>query len=180
MRRKHLTFSIVFLVLCSFIALVAVSQQKSRLQLYAEMEDAKDRLYNPAYGAYPIYKSAFDELESEIQSFIKNHGELQGTKLSPKLDPGSALLDGIDKNLTAKRLSGALKTQLQNIGTKQDSVAYLWLDVQAAWYAYYDAVGAYNYELSPNEQIGITEPEKETETPLFFCNPPLDAPVIFV
>ena len=92
MRRKHLTFSIVFLLLCSFIALVAFSQQKSRLQLSAEMKAAWEDLYNPAYGAYPIYKSAFDELESAIKKFIENHKKLKGIKLSTKLDPVSQLI----------------------------------------------------------------------------------------
>ena len=170
MRQKHLTFSIVFLVLlCSIIALVAFSQQKSRLQLEAEMEAAKDNLYNPAYGAYPIYKSAFDELESAIKTFIENHEKLKGIKLSTKLDPVSQLIDGIDKNLQVKHLSDAMKTQLASIEMQQNWVAFLWLEVQKAWYAYYDAVGAYNYGLSPEEQIGITAPEKETETPLWFC-----------
>ena len=169
MRKKHLTFSIVFLLLCSFIALVAVSQQKSRLQLAAEMKQAEDNLYNAEHGAWPEYEREFNKLEGMIQSFISNHQELSSIKLSPKLDPISQLGDGIEKNLKAKHLSDAMKQQLADIETQQNEVAFLWLDVQAAWYAYYDAVGAYNYGLSPEEQIGITEPSKKTETPLWFC-----------
>lgn len=170
MRQKHLTFIIVFLVLlCSIIALVAVSQQKSRNQLYAEMVAAKDELYNPDSGAYPLYKSAFDDLEADIKSFIKAHEQLKGIRLSPRLDPLSQLIDGIEKNLKAKYLSDDMKKQLEAIGNKQNNVAFLWLDVERAWDNYYTAVGEYNYGLSPNERIGITKPEQETETPLWFC-----------
>ena len=176
MRRKHFIFAVaISLLLGSFVALVAVSQEKSRLQLYAEMDQAEKDLYNPDYGAYPIYKSAFDDLEGKIQSFILAHGELTGTKLSPKADWISALIDGIDKNLKAKRLSDSLKNQLTAIETQGNEVEFLWLDVAAAWHTYYNAVGAYNYHLtqsgSPSEElIGITEPTKETPTSLYFCN----------
>ena len=176
MRRKHLIFAVaISLLLGSFVALVAVSQEKSILQLQAEMHDARERLYNPDHGAYPIYKSAFDDLEGKIQSFISAHGELTGIALSPKLDPINQLIDGVEKNLTAKRLSDSLKAQLTAIDTQGYEVEFLWLDVQAAWHAYYNAVGAYNYHLtqsgSPSEElICITEPTKETPTSLYFCN----------
>ena len=96
MRRKHLIFAVaISLLLCSFIALVAVSQQKSLRQLKAEVDDARERLYNPEYGAWPIYKSAFDSLEGKIQKFIEDHGKLTAIELSPKLEWASAFVDGI-------------------------------------------------------------------------------------
>ena len=174
MRRKHLTFTLVFLLLCSFIALVAVSQQKSIRQLENEMETAYKNLYNPDYGAWPVYTEAFDDLEAKIRKFIEDHEKLKSISLSPKLDPGSALLDGIDKNLQAFQLSSSMNQQLVEIETLGNKVEFLWLDVQAAWYAYYDAVGAYNYAVSPNERVGIREPSKQTPTPLYFCAGPCD------
>lgn len=176
MRRKHLIFSIAFLLLCSFVALIAVSQQKTLLQLEVEMNNAKDRLYNPDNGAYPEYKEAFDTLEGKIKKVISDHGNLKGIKLSPKLEWGSALVDGIDKNMTAKYLSDSIRQQLVDIETWGNHVEFLWLDVQAAWYAYYNAVGAYNYKLRHDYNmgddglVGIQEPSKETPTPLYFCS----------
>ena len=77
MRRKHLIFAVaISLLLGSFVALVAVSQQKSLRQLENEMEAAWNDLYNPEYGAWPIYKSAFDSLEGKIQKFIRHYNDL--------------------------------------------------------------------------------------------------------
>jgi len=139
------------------------------------MNQAEKDLYNPDYGAYPEYKSAFDTLEGMIKKVISDHGKLKGIKLSPKLEWGSALIDGVNKNMTAKYLSDSIRQQLSAIETQGNHVAFLWLDVQAAWYAYYNAVGAYNYTLrhdynaSDDELVGIREPSKETPTPLYFC-----------
>ena len=85
MQRKHLIFSIVFLLLCSFIALVAVSQQKSIRQLENEMEEAKDALYLDPHGAYPRYKAKFDFYEGKIQKFITEH---TAASVSPR-DPSA-------------------------------------------------------------------------------------------
>ena len=174
MRQKHLILGLLFLVLCSFVALISVSQQKSLLQLENEKDAAWNVLYNPESGAWPEYKSAFDKLQGKIQKFIEDHGKLKGIKLSPKLDPANQLLDGISKGLTAKRLTDSMRQQLVEIEQQGNHVEFLWLDVQAAWYAYYDAVGAYNYEVSPEERIGIREPEKLVPTPLYFCYGPCD------
>ncbi len=176
MRRKHLIFAVaISLLLGSFVALIAVSQQKTLRQLENEMEAAWNNLYNPEYGAWPIYKSAFDKLEGKIKKFIEDHEKLQGIKLSPKLDWASALVDGVNKNLEAKHLSTSLRQQLSAIETLGNEVEFLWLDVQAAWYAYYDAVGAYNYAISPEERIGITEPTKLSPTAIFLCAGSCDA-----
>ena len=85
MQRKHLTFSIVFLLLCSFIALVAVSQQKSIRQLEAEKEAAWNALYLEPHGAYPRYKAKFDFYEGKIQKFITEH---TAASVSPR-DPSA-------------------------------------------------------------------------------------------
>lgn len=95
MRRKHLICSIVFLLICSFITLVAVSQQKSFDQVETEMETAYKNLYNPEFGAWPVYKEAFDELDESIKEFIEDHGELKSMQVTPKLDPVSQLIEGV-------------------------------------------------------------------------------------
>ena len=176
MRRKHLTFSIVFLLLCSFIALVAVSQEKSLRQLENEMETAYKNLYNPEYGAWPRYKAKFDFYQGKILEFITEHNKLTGTKLSPKLEWASALVDGIDKNMTAYYLSESLKTLLVEIDNAGNDASFFYIDVVLkAWYEYYDAVGAYNYKVSPEERISIQQPSEYAATPIFLCQGSCDA-----
>ena len=125
----------------------------------------------PEFGAWPVYKEAFDELEADIKDFIKDHGELKGMQVTPKLDPVSQAIEGVQKNVNAFRLSSSMKTRLTNIETQGHEVEFLWLEVEFAWYVYYDAVAAYNSHphRGSKDQIWIQEPSKKTPTPLYFC-----------
>lgn len=81
MRRKHLTFSIVFLLLCSFVALIAVSQQKPLTQLVAEKDKAFRELYTPPDGAWPVYESEFDVLQDRIQTVMTKVKAQRGIRI---------------------------------------------------------------------------------------------------
>jgi len=179
MRRKHLTFGILFLVLlCSFIALVGVSQQKSIRQLENEMKQKEDALYLEPHGAWPRYKAKFDFYEGKIQKFITEHNKLIGIRLHTNFDWTSTLVAGIDKNITAYYLNDTLRTLLGQIDTAGNEASFFYIDqVLKAWYAYYDAVAAYNShpQLSPEEQISIQQPSEYAATPIFLCQGSCDA-----
>ena len=81
-RQKHLTFSIIFLLLCSFIALIAVSQQKTVGQLVAEKDKAFRELYTPPDGAWAVYEAAFDVLEARIQTVMTKIKAQRSIKIS--------------------------------------------------------------------------------------------------
>ena len=76
MKRKHLIWTLAFsLLLGSFIALIAFSQQKSLAQLNAEMMNKRNALYNVEI---PRHKKANDLLNEMIRSVKRKYDILSG------------------------------------------------------------------------------------------------------
>ncbi len=118
MRQKHLIFGIVFLVLlCSFVALVAISQQKTLGQLVKEMNDARNKLYTPPDGAWPVYSDAFDVLEGMIDDVKDDLKALYGIKID-----STSQIDAAVKVKKSVTLSEEIKTALAAVETKREEV----------------------------------------------------------
>ena len=176
-RRKTLTFGIVFLVwLCSF----AVSQQQPLADLVTAINEARNKLYHPGdedndipKGAYTVYSDAFDVLEGMIKSVkddLKALYDINLTQTSSK--------DAVIKVKKSVELSEEIKTALAEVEKHREKVEDLWLDAYDAWQVYHNAVAAYNSHphVSPRQRLDVEGLYKFVATSLYSCHGPCDYP----
>ena len=179
MRRKHLAFSIGFLVLlCSFVALVAVSQQKTIGELVKDMAEARDLLYHPGdeerdipKGAYTVYSDEFDVLQARIQTVMTKVKAQRGIKIS-STDPKENTL----KVKGSSVLTQDIRDALAAAETQREVVEDKWLDAYDAWQVYHNAIAAYNSHphVSPGERLDVPALYKFVATGLYSCAGPCD------
>ena len=179
MRRKHLTFSIVFLVLlCSFVALVAISQQKTIGELVIDMAKARDELYHPGdeernipKGVYTVYSDEFDVLQARIlavQTKVKAQRGIKIDSTNPK-----------DNTLKVKQsvgMSEDIREALAAVEKQREVVEDKWLDAYDAWQVYHNAIAGYNSHphVSPEERLDVPGLYKFVATELYSCAGPCD------
>lgn len=181
MRRKHLIFAVALsLLLGSFVAMVAVSQNKSVEALRADMTNAHDRLYNKRSGAWTSYEWSYNRLQTMITEIRIEIRALGGIRLTPSLHPATQGADAVSKIGTAVHLSDQIRERLTTIEKQREITERLWVGdevwygVERAWMDYENAVNAFNEEVSPNERVYPTAPEKLIATELYFCQGPCD------
>ena len=177
MRRKHLIFSLVFLVLlCSFVPSIASSQTLQELDV--AMKNAWDKLYNPSSGAWASYMWSHTYLEKMITEIRAEIKALGGIQLTPSLHPATQGADAVSKIGTAVKLSDQIKDRLVKIEQQREITERLWvgdkywIGVERAWFAYEHAVHAYNEKSS--KKVEATAPIKQPVTELYFCYGPCD------
>ena len=155
------------------MALVAISQQKTLGQLVKEMNDARNKLYTPPNGAWPVYSDAFDVLEGMIDDVKDDLKALYGIKID-STSPKDATVK-VKKSVT---LSEEIKTALAAVETKRSEVEDLWLDAYDAWQAYHNTVAAYNSHphVSPEERLDVPGLDKFVATSLYTCHGPCEYP----
>ena len=176
MRQKHLIYTLAFsLLLGSFIALIAYSQQKSVAQLRAEKDNAYHDLYNIEI---PRHATANDRLNEMIRSVKSKYKTLSGISVNtaPAGDYISLTHRGasaISVIKTSYTLSQSLKQSLINMETQREIAENLWaIDVDNAFVAYENAVNAFNAVVSPGEQVVVYDLIKPHVNSLYDCQGP--------
>ena len=178
MRRKHLTYTLAFsLLLGSFIALIAYSQQKPVAQLRAEMNNASHNLYKVEI---PRHKVANDLLNEMIDSVKRKYNTLTGITVSTApagdyISVSHRAASAISVIKTSYTLSENLKQSLIDLEKQREIAENLWaIDVDNAYVAFENAIEAYNSHphVSPGEHEVVSAPIKPHVNSLYDCQGP--------